>query len=191
MPRLNAVQRWLRKMPLLRKAALIFWQGERKSLSQTVRDNELSFLSLIGQYVKTWAGVERYINEFIIVYHPDAPKKMKSRGLPSTLNEKIQYLSSVASDDRLAPFLKEHLLEWVARIGKQRDFRHLMIHGIGFRRRSYFEHEWNFQKLTIKGDREELERKTVTITEFHSRLKEIQDIQTSLASVLKPILFET
>ena len=146
-------------------------------------------MTSIGVYVNTWAGIERMLNTFIVQYHEFANGKLKENGFPSTLNEKIGYLATVSKDTRLPVDFRSSVSSWVERLGQQRDYRHMLIHGLGVRRLSYFEQEWTFQKLTLKGSKAKLDFKKFSSEELLQAMRNSGDLSHEIAQVLNPILF--
>jgi len=189
MPRFNLLQRQLRRSKLLRRLMLLDLKSTRKKLADAVWAHEHSILTNLGLYVTLWAGIERMLNTFIVNYHEHASEKLKRNGFPSTLKQKITYLASVSQDTRLPDGFRLAVKEWVQEIGQQRDYRHMLVHGVGSRRRSYFRHEWTYQKLTIAGDQADLEEKVFTNDDLQANLRRAAELSSSIASILNPLLF--
>ena len=187
MPRFNKFQRALRRFGCLRKLVLIDLQKTRLQAATSLWNYERSVLSNIGLYVSTWAGIERMLNEFIVQYHPHRAGNLRDH-LPSNLESKIKYLASISADDRLPLNLRNSIKNWVTDLSQQKEYRHLLVHGIGHHKRLRTRFEWSFQKLHLKGTEAILIEKTFDNDEIQRRLKDISDLSHSIAGILTPIL---
>lgn len=65
----------------------------RKKRTEAFWEADKSTILLIGTYVNTWAGIERVLNEFIVLYHPNRIEKLNDL-MPDSLEQKIKYLGS-------------------------------------------------------------------------------------------------
>ena len=190
MPKFNNFQKFLRRAKCLRGLALIDLRQTRKHSADSLWGYEHSVLAQIGLYISTWAGIERMLNEFIVQYHPHRTANLRA-DLPSDLGNKITYLDSVSDDTRLPEHLRAGLKEWVARLSRQKEYRHFMVHGIGHHKRLRGRFEWSFQKLHLKGSKAELVEETFDNEEIQKRSKEISDLSHSIAKLLTPFLHPT
>jgi hypothetical protein len=187
----NAFQKFARRFGVVRYAVLLDRKADRKRLSESTRAYEQSIMSNIGNYISTWAGIERMLNTFIVQYHPHADEKTRKRPLPTTLGEKISYLSTVSKDERLTLEFRQKVKGWITELGEQTEYRHMMIHGLGIKSRSYYKPIWTFQKLTLKGTSPTIDEQKYTNEEMLEALKRIGALSMSVAEVLTPILFPT
>jgi hypothetical protein len=110
-----------------------------------------SVLVGVGNLMFTWSGIERQINTLICAYHHDAPEKLRARGLPSNIGEKVKYLVEVGRDERLPSQLRRAISGWVPELNRLCRHRHLIAHGMVFQRNRNST-EWYVQELVLKGD---------------------------------------
>ncbi|MEH6756341.1 MAG: hypothetical protein V7676_02380 [Parasphingorhabdus sp.] len=189
MAKFNIFQRALRKIGPLRRLVLFDLKRARKSRADAMWLYEQSVLANIGLYITIWAGIERMLNTFIQQYHPHANQNLKEK-LPSDLGAKIKYLATVAKDQRLPFEVSNSILHWVTELGEQRDYRHLIVHGFGVRKKRYTDHEWTFQNLVLKGNEAILVEKTFGNDELNQRLDRASELSQNISRILTPILFD-
>ena len=147
-----------------------------------------SVLSGIGLYVTVWAGVERMLNQFIVAYHPHRTSKLREK-MPTDLESKIKYLAEVAKDPRLSKENSDRIRGWAKRLNNESAFRHMIVHGYGFRRRLIGNLSWTFQMLDVRGDSPKIVEKSYPNEEMQGRLSEIHSLSRDIANLLTPILF--
>jgi hypothetical protein len=177
----------LRKINFLRKIALINLYDVRKKRTEAFWEADKSTILLIGTYVNTWAGIERVLNEFIVLYHPNRIEKLNDL-MPDSLEQKIKYLAAVSNDQRIPIELRQDLRRWVECIGRERSFRDLLVHGVGFPEKNLFERNWKFQSIKLRGKDFELVEKTVSKEQMRERSRAVSNLSHSIATNLKPIL---
>ena len=187
MAKFNQSQRAIRQLRCLRWIILANLRKMRSKTTSARWEYESSVLSGIGLYVSTWAGIERMLNEFIVEYHPHRSGNI-CPDLPSDLESKIKYLASICSDKRLPENLRNSIKDWISGLSQQKDYRHLLVHGIGHHRRGRTSSEWSFQKLHLKGTKAILIEKTFNNEEMQQNLRCIGELSHSIAQIITPIL---
>jgi hypothetical protein len=159
----------------------------RKVGANTTWQYEHSVLANIGLYIETWAGIERMLNEFIVAYHPHRISTLRA-ALPSNLDQKIKYLAAVGGDDRISEDNAGRIEGWVRQLGKERDYRHMMIHGVGRRRALRQRFEWNFQMLDLRAKQPKLRQRTYSNEEMLEHLRTANALSADIADLLSFVL---
>ncbi len=191
MSKFNFAQRQLRRLKLVRSLVLSDLRRKRAQRSALHWKYEHSILGGIGLYITVWAGIERMLNTLIVNYHSVTTTKLGKSSFPSDFGNKVKYLASMSDDPKLPDDLRAHLKAWVPELGKQGEHRHLMIHGVGYRHRKLGNLEWEFQKLTLKGNDFELTTAKLSHEELLEAQRKASELSHSIASVLNPIFFPT
>ena len=189
MPRFSTVQRVFRRSKIIRRLVLIDLKTTRARLYQAIRANDMALMTTVGVYLNTWGSIEGILNTFIAHYHPFAGSLMSQPSLPTNLADKIKYLSTVSKDGRLPNDIKSKIASWVVGLGTERNFRHMIVHGVSIRLNRRGEPIWRFQKLTLKGTVPTLENETYSMTQIHERQRAASELLRNIAETLNPILF--
>jgi hypothetical protein len=185
----SSFQKIARKCSGVRALGLRHLATVRKERSDANWAYVHSVLSSIGTLMMSWGLIERQINTLICQYHYIAPEKLRRKGLPSSLGEKINYLVAIAKDERLPISLRSSIQEWIPAIGRLRSHRDWIVHGnlaqVGRSLR------WRAQLLTLRGDEPAFEDRYFTNDELQAKVREIGVLSHQMAEVLTPILLRT
>src|SRR3546814_18446180 len=95
---MSPIIRLLRRIPILRKAALTHAQELRRKRKEDDWAYVQSVLGTVGMMTIHWAGIERLLDELIAAYqhsHTDF-----SREHPRSLSNKLDYLKMLQQDER-------------------------------------------------------------------------------------------
>ncbi len=187
----NFVQRQLRRSKFIRSLVFSDLRRIRAKSSELHWKYEHNFLAGIGLYITVWAGIERMINTLIVNYHSATTTELGKSPFPNDFGNKIKYLVSMSNDPELPDDPKVHLKAWVPELGRQGQHRHLIVHGGGYRHRKLGNLEWEFQKLTLKGNDFELTTTKLSHEELLEAQRKASELSHSIASVLNPIFFPT
>lgn len=187
MAKFSLIQRLLRRSRLLRGLALLHLKRIRAQQLDVSWAYTQSVLVQVGNLMISWAGIERQLNQLICSYHPYAPATMK-RKLPDNLSDKINYLVTMGRDQRLPGQLREAIAEWVPKLGRLRNHRHLIVHGMLFQR-SRFSTDWFCHELKLEAGNPKVVEHRFTNEQLSERAKEIHELGHHMAEVLNPIFF--
>ncbi len=186
MARKNLVQRIARKCGGLKALGLRHLATLRKQRDDANWTYVQSVLASIGSLMMSWGLIERQINTLICQYHHIASDKLRTRGLPSSLGEKIAYLVVIGNDERMPSVLRSAIKEWVPAIGRLRSHRDWIVHGNLSQVGRTF--RWRAQLLTLRGHEPAFEDRYFTNDELQERMREIGALSHAMAIVLTPIL---
>src|SRR3546814_8128052 len=150
---MSPIIRLLRRIPILRKAALTHAQELRRKRKEDDWAYVQSVLGTVGMMTIHWAGIERLLDELIAAYqhsHTDL-----SREHPRSLSNKLDYLKMMQHDERLPEKTREFLR--CTRITAKRlgNNRHDIIHGLLHRVPGPHSITWRTQRIIYEGRSEE------------------------------------
>ncbi len=188
MAKFNALQRMLRKSKTLRWMALVDLKRARERQRKVQDDYTRGILSGVGTLIFIWSGIERQLNSLICFYHPHSSPKMQSKPLPDNLNQKILYLVEIGADQRIPGHIRDKIAEWVPKLGRLRNHRHLLVHGMMFQKNRNST-KWFAHELKMQAGWPAVEEIELSSDDLDAKLREISDLSCDMAETLNPILF--
>lgn len=188
MAEFNWLQWQLRKIPLMRKLALVHAQLVRAKQREAQWQYTQSILTGIGNLIFSWSGIERMLNTLICAYHPFASDKTRRRKLPDNLTDKIEYLVAMSQDMRLPADLRNSIKGWIPRLGRLRNHRHLIIHAMIFQRNKNST-DWFAHQLKMRDGNPEIEEIKLTNEDLAAKQSDISQLSHDMATTINPIFF--
>jgi hypothetical protein len=181
-------RRQLRRVPCLRKLGLMHIQSVRAKQREAQWRYTQTVLIGVGNLIGTWCGIERQLNTLICQYHPFATEKVRRKPLPDNLTAKIDYLVSISQDTRLPDGFRQKVADWVPRLGRLRNHRHLIVHGMIFQR-NRSSTDWFAHRLTMQDGNPKIEEIQLSQDGLNQKQREIGDLQHDMAVTLNPLFF--
>ena len=188
MPKFSTFQLLLRKSKLLRRAGLSDLKRTRVR-KKSIRDQyEISILSGVGTLIFVWGSIERQLNSLICFYHPHSSDRLRDNGLPDSLKQKIQYLVEIGNDPRVPDQTKLKIKEWIPKLGRLRNHRHLVVHGMMFQK-NIGSMQWFAHRLKMNAGWPVVEEVELDANELMDKLGEIGELSHDMAETLNPVFF--
>lgn len=174
-----SIRRTLRRIPLLRKAALLSAREARAKRRQANWEYAQTVLSLVGLMTIQWAGVERLLDELIAFYQHHGTDL--SREHPRSLSSKLEYLKLMQRDERLPDKTREFLRSTRITAKRLGNSRHDIIHGLLHRVQGKSSIKWRTQRIIYEGPLARATQRNYHNNELADIAAEISDFQTDLA----------
>lgn len=188
MTKFNALQRFLRRLKPLRGMALLDLKRTRTRQVKVRAQYESTIMSGIGTLIFIWAGIERLLNSLICIYHPHSSSKLQDKPLPDSLNQKIQYLVEIGKDPRLPDHIKHKIREWIPKLGRLKEHRHIIVHGMMFQK-NRGSTKWFAHRLKMSAGWPTVEEVELCSDDLNAKLQEISHLSQDMAETLNPVFF--
>ncbi|WP_299321414.1 hypothetical protein [Parasphingopyxis sp.] len=136
---------------------------------------EQNTLALVGLMTILWAGMERYLDEFIN-WHMALTHITENCEHPRALNRKLNYLKRrVENDFGFSDAEKETVRSLRLEIKRLSEFRHDLAHGI-FVRRDRSKLVWSAQRLNIRRNKMTPQNREYSNDEIQQGVKDVDKL---------------